>query len=126
MGIKYAGEYSLSHIYLQRVLYHVMYTLISGWVLDTLRGNVSQRCFHSDSMRIDIVMLHHTKGISFFDCGASDSNRFLYFLHFTFLNHLFCVIVFMDYQVDTCIKFGKSGLAFAWFKRQLYYKENQV
>ena len=68
----------------------------------------------------------HTKGISFFDCGASDSNRFRYFLHFTFLSHFFCVIVFMDYQVDTWIKFGKSGLAFAWFKRQLFYEGNQV
>ena len=30
-GIKYAGENSWSHMYLQRVLYHVMDTLISGW-----------------------------------------------------------------------------------------------
>ena len=29
-GNKYAGEYSCSHTYLQRVLYHVRDTLISG------------------------------------------------------------------------------------------------
>ena len=50
---KYAGAYSWSHTYLQRVLYHVMDTLLSGWddlyvtvVCKTLEKRVKISCIH--------------------------------------------------------------------------------
>ena len=66
-------------------------------------------------------MLHHTTGISFFDCGASGP-VFSFFLHFTFMTHFFAVMVFMDNQVDRCIKLAQPGLAFVWFKSNHFMK----